>query len=51
MLIFEKVAGKKPGILLKHERFPDVLQRLKLDNKKTFLPEQLFVNVWAYKVE
>ena len=51
MLIFEKVAGKKPAILLKYERFTDVLQRLKLDNKKTFLPEQLLLTVSVYEEE
>ena len=51
MLIFEKVAGKKPAILLKYERFTDVLQRLKLDNKKTFLSEQLLLTVSVYQEE
>ena len=31
MLIFAKVAGKKPAILLKYEPFTDVLQGLNLD--------------------
>ena len=43
MLLFAKVAGKKPAILLKYEPFTDILQRLNLNNKNAFFPEQLLV--------
>ena len=45
MFAFEKVAGKKPQILLKYEPFTDVKQRLKLDNKINFFPEQLLARI------
>ena len=38
VLIFEKVAGKKPVVLLKNGPFKNVLQRLNLDNKNIFYP-------------
>ena len=40
VLIFTKVVGKKPAILLKYEPLADVLQTLSLDNKNTCFPEQ-----------
>ena len=49
VLIFAKIAGKKPVILLKYEPFTDVFQRLSLDNKKTFFPEQPLVTVSVYQ--
>ena len=48
MLIFPKVVRKKPAIILRYKPFGDVLQRLKLDNKNTFFPEQIFVTVLVY---
>ena len=36
MLIFAKVAGKKPEILLQYEPITNVLQRINLDNKNFF---------------
>ena len=48
-LIFVKVAGKKPAILLKNDSFTDDLQTSNLGNKKTFFPEQLLVTVSVYQ--
>ena len=48
LFIFENVAGK-PAILLKYEPFTDVLQRLNLDNQKTFFPGQLIITASIYR--
>ena len=48
MLIFPKVVRKKPAIILRYEPFGDVLQRLNLDNKNTFFPEQILVTASVY---
>ena len=47
-LIFAKVAGKKPAILLNYES-TDVLQGLNLDDKNTFFPQQLLVTASVYQ--
>ena len=49
MLIFTKVARKKPAIILTYEPFTDVLQKLNLDNKNTFFPEQILVTTSVYQ--
>ena len=48
VLIFVKVVRKMPAIILTHEPFIDVLQRLNLDNKNTFFPEQILVTTSVY---
>ena len=48
VLIFVKVVKKMPAIILTYEPFIDVLQRLNLDNKNTFFPEQILVTTSVY---
>ena len=48
VLIFVKVVRKMPAIILTYEPFIDVLQRLNLDNKNTFFPEQILVTTSVY---
>ena len=48
MLFFEKVAGRKPAILLKYEPCIDILQRFNLDFENIFLPEHILVIALVY---
>ena len=47
--MFAIVVRKKSAVILAYEPFTDVLQRLNIDNKNTFLSEQILVTTSVYQ--